>query len=89
MLQIGLLCTQASVALRPSMDEIVQMLTNRDCEIPIPNKPPFLSANVLETASCNKSYSINSLVLNAVTKMEASYTSGSSSMDSSDGLSRG
>lgn len=75
-LQIGLLCTQASVALRPSMDEIVQMLTNRDCEIPIPTKPPFLSANVLETASCNKSYSINSLVLNAVTKMEASYTSG-------------
>lgn len=88
-LQIGLLCTQASVALRPSMDEIIQLLTDKDCEIPIPKQPPFLSANVLEPSSSIKSYSMNSLGSNAARKTEASYTSTeSSSMDSSDVLSR-
>lgn len=87
-LQIGLLCAQASVALRPSMDEVIQLLTNRQCEIPIPNQPPFLSANVLESTSSMKSYNMNSLESYAATKIEASYTSESSSIDSSDGLSK-
>ncbi|KAK9272313.1 hypothetical protein L1049_002684 [Liquidambar formosana] len=88
-LQIGLLCTQASVALRPSMAEVVQMLTHKDCEIPIPNQPPFLNASVLEPASSTKSYSINSLVSNAATKIEASCTSTEfSSMQSSEGPSK-
>lgn len=90
MLQIGLLCTQASAALRPSMDEIIQLLTDKDCEIPIPKQPPFLSANVLEPSSSIKSYSMNSLgSMNAARKTEASYSSTeSSSRDSSDVLSR-
>ncbi|KAF2315897.1 hypothetical protein GH714_040692 [Hevea brasiliensis] len=46
-LQIGLLCTQASASLRPSMAEVVQMLTNREYEIPSPKQPPFLNASVL------------------------------------------
>ncbi|KAJ4840195.1 hypothetical protein Tsubulata_002946 [Turnera subulata] len=46
-LQIGLLCTQASPTLRPSMEEIVQMLTDSECEIPSPKQPPFLNASVL------------------------------------------
>ncbi|KAL6135800.1 hypothetical protein ACLB2K_068025 [Fragaria x ananassa] len=51
-LQIGLLCTQASVALRPSMAEVVLMLTaNKERHIPVPNQPPFLSASMLEQAS--------------------------------------
>ncbi|KAF3966355.1 hypothetical protein CMV_009527 [Castanea mollissima] len=88
-LQIGLLCTQASVALRPSMEEVVQMLTSKDCEIPIPNQPPFLSTNALGSDSSLKSYSMDSLVLNAARKLEASYTSTeSSSRDSSDVISR-
>ncbi|XP_043704023.1 cysteine-rich receptor-like protein kinase 42 [Telopea speciosissima] len=41
-LQIGLLCTQASVSSRPSMSEVVQMLTNDDYMIPTPANPPFL-----------------------------------------------
>ncbi|KAK7839901.1 cysteine-rich receptor-like protein kinase 42 [Quercus suber] len=88
-LQIGLLCTQASVALRPSMEEVVQMLTSKDCEIPIPKQPPFLSTNALGSDSSLKSYSMDSVVLNAARKLEASYTSTeSSSRDSSDVISR-
>ena len=71
------------------MDDIVQLLNNKDGEIPIPKQPPFLSANVLEPSSSIKSYSMNSLGSNALRKTEASYTSTeSSSMDSSDGLSK-
>ncbi|KAB1999481.1 hypothetical protein ES319_D12G165200v1 [Gossypium barbadense] len=43
LLQIGLLCVQASTELRPSMSTIVQMLTDDTCEIPCPTQPPFLS----------------------------------------------
>ncbi|GMI96389.1 cysteine-rich RLK (RECEPTOR-like protein kinase) 42 [Hibiscus trionum] len=46
-LQVGLLCTQASVAIRPSMSEVVQMLTTAKYEIPRPKQPPFLNASVI------------------------------------------
>ncbi|KAA8548130.1 hypothetical protein F0562_004609 [Nyssa sinensis] len=88
-LQIGLLCTQASVGLRPSMDEVVQMLTNKDYEIPLPNQPPFLNASLLESDRSSGSNSINSLVTNVMARLQASDTStGSSSMQSSDQQSR-
>uniref|UniRef100_A0A5B7CDR2 Putative cysteine-rich receptor-like protein kinase 42 n=1 Tax=Davidia involucrata TaxID=16924 RepID=A0A5B7CDR2_DAVIN len=88
-LQIGLLCTQASVAFRPSMDEVIQMLTNKDCEIPEPNQPPFLNASLLEPGRSTGSYSVNRLVSSAMAKLEISDTStGSSSMLSSDQPSR-
>ncbi|XP_022773678.1 putative cysteine-rich receptor-like protein kinase 43 [Durio zibethinus] len=41
-IQLGLLCTQATPALRPSMTEVLQMLRHKDMELPIPTKPPFL-----------------------------------------------
>ncbi|CAA0820183.1 Cysteine-rich receptor-like protein kinase 42 [Striga hermonthica] len=43
-LRVGLLCAQASVAERPSMLEVVRMLTDENCEIPEPKQPPFLHA---------------------------------------------
>uniref|UniRef100_A0A1J3FLL0 Cysteine-rich receptor-like protein kinase 1 n=1 Tax=Noccaea caerulescens TaxID=107243 RepID=A0A1J3FLL0_NOCCA len=46
-LEIGLLCVQSSVELRPSMSEIVIMLKNKDCKVDCPKQPPFLSASVL------------------------------------------
>ncbi|XAR58209.1 Non-specific serine/threonine protein kinase [Bertholletia excelsa] len=61
-LQVGLLCIQASAALRPSMDEVVQLLGQRDCEIPVPNQPAFLS-----TAT-----RLNRLISSAFAKIEAS-----------------
>lgn len=46
-LLVGLLCTQPSVAIRPSMHDVLQMLTNAHCAIPCPKQPPFLNASVL------------------------------------------
>ncbi|KAK8659564.1 hypothetical protein V6N13_029764 [Hibiscus sabdariffa] len=40
LLQIGLLCVQASAEIRPSMSTIVQMLTDDTLEIPQPTQPP-------------------------------------------------
>ncbi|PPD79632.1 hypothetical protein GOBAR_DD23434 [Gossypium barbadense] len=49
-LLVGLLCTQPSVAIRPSMHDVLHMLTNAHCEIPCPKQPPFLNASVLSPA---------------------------------------
>lgn len=85
-LQIGLLCTQASAALRPSMAQVVHFLTNNDCEIPPPNQPPYMNTSLLETENSRWSYSINSSVSNGPTEVEASSTSmESSSILSSNG----
>ncbi|KAI3474907.1 hypothetical protein Pfo_030218 [Paulownia fortunei] len=74
-LRIGLLCAQASVAQRPSMVEVVRMLTDENCEIPESKQPPFLNTSGLSASSTRSSYSINSLTSNPVTKLEASYPS--------------
>ncbi|KAF8390449.1 hypothetical protein HHK36_024975 [Tetracentron sinense] len=73
-LQIGLLCTQASVPLRPSMSDVVQMLTNQDCEIPLPKQPPFLNASVLNPDT-TKSFSMNRSSSNVPMPAEVTYTS--------------
>ncbi|KAJ6419761.1 hypothetical protein OIU84_029805 [Salix udensis] len=39
--QIGLLCTQESPNLRPTMTEVVQMLRREEVGLPSPSKPPF------------------------------------------------
>ncbi|PIN21832.1 Serine/threonine protein kinase [Handroanthus impetiginosus] len=88
-LRIGLLCAQASVAQRPSMVEVVRMLTEENCEIPEPNQPPFLNTNALSGGSTRSSYSMNSSSSNVVTKPEPSYASTESfSIQSSDGQPR-
>ncbi|XP_059294172.1 cysteine-rich receptor-like protein kinase 42 isoform X2 [Lycium ferocissimum] len=85
-LKVGLLCTQASVALRPSMSEVVQMLTCEDYQIPEPCQPPFLNSSLLAGGSIKST--IRSLVSNPHFKLDesSSYntnTTGSSSMQSS------
>lgn len=49
LLQIGLLCVQASPELRPSMSIIVKMI-NDNHEIPQPTQPPFLSPATMESS---------------------------------------
>ncbi|XP_073288782.1 cysteine-rich receptor-like protein kinase 42 [Primulina huaijiensis] len=66
-LKTGLLCVQASATLRPSMSEVVQMLTDENYDIPEPNQPPFLSASTVSSSSARSSYSFTS---NAVRKFE-------------------
>ncbi|KAK7386770.1 hypothetical protein VNO78_27106 [Psophocarpus tetragonolobus] len=46
-LQIGLLCAQASAELRPSMSAVVKMINN-DLEIPRPTQPPFINSGSSE-----------------------------------------
>ncbi|KAI5352293.1 hypothetical protein L3X38_005184 [Prunus dulcis] len=47
LLQIGLLCVQASAELRPAMSLVVKMLTENP-EIPQPTQPPFLNSGSAE-----------------------------------------
>lgn len=72
--QIGLLCTQASAALRPSMEEVILWLTNKEKEISSPSQPPFVNASILRDQSSSFIRSC-SLASNVVTKFEASYIS--------------
>ncbi|XP_019089446.1 PREDICTED: putative cysteine-rich receptor-like protein kinase 43 [Camelina sativa] len=41
-MQIGLLCTQESPQLRPTMSKVIQMVSSTDVVLPTPTKPPFL-----------------------------------------------
>ncbi|KAF8037047.1 hypothetical protein BT93_B0077 [Corymbia citriodora subsp. variegata] len=54
-LQISLLCTQASVELRPPMSLVVEMLHDKDHVVPEPKQPPFLNASVLFDKSSSTS----------------------------------
>ncbi|KAK9278164.1 hypothetical protein L1049_027724 [Liquidambar formosana] len=79
-LQVGLLCTQASTALRPSMPEVVQMLNDKESEIPSPKQPPFLNSSVLGSDDSTKSSSINGLSLSRHSIAEMSSSSYKSAM---------
>ncbi|KAK3439932.1 hypothetical protein EUGRSUZ_B00269 [Eucalyptus grandis] len=56
-LQICLLCTQASMELRPPMPRVVEMLHDKDRIVPQPNQPPFLNASMLFDKSSSRSSS--------------------------------
>lgn len=86
-LQIGLLFTQASASLRPSMSQVVYMLSNSNVDVPTPNQPPFLNTGMLDSDSSIKSYSTNSFISNALKKIGVSYSYSESSRNS-DGPSR-
>uniref|UniRef100_M4EI41 Protein kinase domain-containing protein n=1 Tax=Brassica campestris TaxID=3711 RepID=M4EI41_BRACM len=76
-LSVGLLCAQASPSLRPSMEEVISMLTERDYPIPSPTNPPFLRISSLATeGSSTASCSSNSTTM--VKTDLASYTSSES-----------
>ncbi|KAJ8775201.1 hypothetical protein K2173_020205 [Erythroxylum novogranatense] len=89
-LQVGLLCTQASATLRPAMTEVLEMLSSEDYNLPIPKQPPFIvNAAMLEPESFKGSSSSMSFVSNKATKLEGCYTSSDScSLPSLNGLSR-
>ncbi|XP_058739425.1 cysteine-rich receptor-like protein kinase 42 [Vicia villosa] len=71
---IGLLCTQASASLRPSMARVVQMLSNSDLDVPTPNQPPFLNAAMLDSDNSIRSCSTNSFVSSALKEIGVSYS---------------
>lgn len=46
--QIGLLCTQESPSLRPTMSKALQMLTKKEKHLPAPANPPFIDEKTME-----------------------------------------
>ncbi|XP_010649524.1 cysteine-rich receptor-like protein kinase 2 isoform X3 [Vitis vinifera] len=49
--QVGLLCTQASPNLRPPMWKVVEMLTSKSKDLPLPTQPPFVNVKGVELRS--------------------------------------
>jgi hypothetical protein len=45
-IQVGLLCTQESASLRPTMTTVIQMLREKDAHLPLPSKPPFTEESI-------------------------------------------
>lgn len=60
-LEIGLLCVQASAEMRPSMSTVVQMLTDDSVEIPEPTRPPFWNPSSSDISQYSPTASYNSL----------------------------
>ncbi|PIA61822.1 hypothetical protein AQUCO_00200072v1 [Aquilegia coerulea] len=81
-LQVGLLCTQASVSIRPSMSQVLQMLTDREYTIPLPMQPPFLNASVMnpDSSTMTKSASTRAMDTSKSYSMSSS-TSASSTVE--------
>ncbi|QCD95262.1 interleukin-1 receptor-associated kinase 4 [Vigna unguiculata] len=76
--QIGLLCTQASASLRPSMAQVACMLSNSNLDVPIPKQPPFLNSRLLsQTAPLG--FSIDNSSSNTFQKIGVSYSPSQSS----------
>ena len=74
-LQIGLLCTQTSLTLRPSMSEVVRMLNDEEYIIPSPTQAPFLNASILSSDETNQYSAARTSTSNFQTTTERSYYS--------------
>lgn len=85
-LQVGLLCTQSSVTLRPSMSEIVQMLTKKDYAIPSPKQQPFLNFSGLSVNDRTINSRTSNLSSNGRVSARSSFHSTTSSLHQSDDL---
>ncbi|KAK7316472.1 hypothetical protein VNO77_35530 [Canavalia gladiata] len=76
--QIGLQCTQASASRRPSMAQVVCMLSNSNLNVLVPKQPPFLNTGLLDqTASLG--FSTNSSSSKAFKNIGMSYSFSESS----------
>ncbi|KAI9111857.1 hypothetical protein K1719_017547 [Acacia pycnantha] len=59
LLEIGLLCAQASANLRPLMSEVVRMISSNE-EIPEPTQPPFMVASSVECSKSEYNFQVSS-----------------------------
>ncbi|KAK9117208.1 hypothetical protein Sjap_016155 [Stephania japonica] len=87
-LQIGLLCTQASVSMRPSMTEVIKMLTESDYPIPLPLQPPFLNASVIDPDASSMSMASASHVHTDTSNKSSVMSTSTSNMSTTVELSR-
>ncbi|KAM7479886.1 hypothetical protein LguiA_028099 [Lonicera macranthoides] len=59
-LLVGLMCTQTNANLRPSMSQVVEMLTNKKITLPLPQQAPFNNSSFLLSDDTTKSSIMNS-----------------------------
>lgn len=72
---VGLLCVQASPTLRPPMWKIVEMLTNRSSELPVPTQPPFINIKGAESSSRSESSDASYLLSSSMKSLDSGQTS--------------
>ncbi|XP_028760944.1 putative receptor-like protein kinase At4g00960 [Neltuma alba] len=75
-IHIGLLCVQGNPGVRPSMNKVVQYLSNDSIQLPIPQEPAFFIHSQMEPAESSRSmeaqlanhnqYSINEMSKNII-----------------------
>ena len=69
-IHIGLLCVEDRALDRPTMPDVISMLTNDSMTLPMPRKPAFLTNNAVEEDLPEndqpKKYSVNRLSISAM-----------------------
>nr|BAJ91516.1 predicted protein [Hordeum vulgare subsp. vulgare] len=66
-IHVGLLCVQENAADRPSMAEVISMITNENATLPAPKQPGFLSMLLPSEADVPEgSFSLNDLSITAL-----------------------
>ncbi|XP_027343001.1 G-type lectin S-receptor-like serine/threonine-protein kinase CES101 [Abrus precatorius] len=69
-IHVGLLCVEESAADRPTMSEIVPMLTSESAALPLPRRPAFYhgrnSSEEFSSINHNETYSVNGLTISNV-----------------------
>ncbi|KAH0728679.1 hypothetical protein KY284_004544 [Solanum tuberosum] len=58
-LHVGLLCTQEIQTLRPSMSMALQMILEKEEELPAPTNPPFVDENTMELHGAWEKYPLS------------------------------
>ncbi|XP_024164867.1 receptor-like serine/threonine-protein kinase SD1-8 isoform X1 [Rosa chinensis] len=65
--QIGLLCVQERATDRPTMSDVISMLSNQSCSLPLPKQPAFLSqlssTDADSSSSRHRHYSQNDMTI--------------------------
>ncbi|PKU60974.1 cysteine-rich receptor-like protein kinase 2 [Dendrobium catenatum] len=72
---VGLLCVQASPALRPPMWKVVEMLTSRSKELPAPSQPPFINIKGTDSTSRSESSETSYLLSSSVKSLDSGQAS--------------
>ncbi|XP_060196273.1 cysteine-rich receptor-like protein kinase 2 [Lycium barbarum] len=57
-LHVGLLCTQETAALRPSISKALRMFVKKEEELPLPTNPPFVDEKTMELHDPWEKYSL-------------------------------
>ncbi|KAG6598233.1 Cysteine-rich receptor-like protein kinase 2, partial [Cucurbita argyrosperma subsp. sororia] len=84
--QIGLLCTQESASLRPTMSKVLQMLMKKEEKLPAPTNPPFMDERTMElndTSEDPSYFNMTEASSSAATVTHSSFHPSSSSSSSS------